>query len=810
MVGANATPISPPKGDQVPVIRKKLKSKEITRELQHEKMCLRLLNQLNHPNIIRLLGSYTYRGEHNFLFPCVDMDLKCFFQVEDRFGNFQWGFTFYSALRGLGSALTHTHSLHLIQEAHGVDFEAIGYHHDIRPPNILVSEETFLLADFGLGNLKPADAQSQTPLKAAIGDYLAPECMDAKHNPQDVTRAIDVWAFGCLIAEVATYMQKGAAGVEEFSKRRLSQGRVAHWQDAVFYHHDGDVKDEVKQWLEMLSIDNAGGSLISLLVNLSLQALTRDPRNRPGMATIYKTLTFLSLKAHFIAVQKRLAELLRPNLVAETSHRPTANNLWFLQERFYAWGRTLNLDENYPAADLSTTMDGLHDRSISTVTALFHALENWGRGLESHRIEGGSRIADDPDAQNILENQVDQHVESLWDLLPAYLRRRAQDYWHQAILCTDNKGVLGDVHRALKSRYAVCDVAHAMAMIRKIRLEMLQPDSLEGAVEACTIAPSDVKFGSKEGGHLFSRYKDVPVLVERMRYTTTLKAVNPVQRKLVAGLKAKTLSIESPPEGLRTLHCIGAFEEAGDEYGYGFVYRYPAGTESDPSTLLQRLVQEEKYPRDHPLLSDKFQLAFALANFLKEFHTIGWLHENFNSHNLLFFKSSNGDETSELAVSNTLRQPYVVGLHKSRPDGSFWQTEGPPSDDHLQDYHHPDYAGTGRYRQVFDYYSLGVVLLEIGLWRPLRSLLSSERFRDLDMGQIQSELIEMGKIRLGPKMGAVYREVVLRCLNGNLEEASKELGPGVRDGNSSDRTAALGCFMEVVVGPLEKLATAPI
>jgi len=139
----------------VQVIRKKLRSKKVTRELENEKMILRLLNQLHHRNIVPLLGSYTHREEHYFLFPCIDMDLKRFFRQQNRFGKFQRDFTFYSALRGLSSALSNTHLLRLNQEAHGVDFEAIGYHHDIRPANILVNGRTFILADFGLVNLKP-------------------------------------------------------------------------------------------------------------------------------------------------------------------------------------------------------------------------------------------------------------------------------------------------------------------------------------------------------------------------------------------------------------------------------------------------------------------------------------------------------------------------------------------------------------------------------------------------------------------------------------------------------------------------------
>lgn len=165
------------------MVRKQLKVEGMTEEFEREDRCLRLLNQLQHPNIIPLWGSYTYRGEQNFLFPYVDMDLGKFLIAKTRYRNFQWDFTFYSALTGLASALSKTHRLHLNQAIHDVDFEAIGYHHDLRPPNVLVSPDTFILADFGLGHLKSAEALSHTPYKSISGDYIAPECTDMVENP---------------------------------------------------------------------------------------------------------------------------------------------------------------------------------------------------------------------------------------------------------------------------------------------------------------------------------------------------------------------------------------------------------------------------------------------------------------------------------------------------------------------------------------------------------------------------------------------------------------------------------------------------
>ncbi|RYP70031.1 hypothetical protein DL771_005722 [Monosporascus sp. 5C6A] len=673
----------PQGSDPVQVIRKKLKSKKITRELNNEKMFLRLLHQLQHPNIIRLLGSYTHREEHYFLFPCVDMDLKRFFEEQNRFGDFRWDFAFYSALRGLSHALSNVHSLRLNQEAHGVDFEAIGYHHDIRPANILVSQHTFLLADFGLGNLKPADAQSHTPFKPGLGDYLAPEC---GYEDPILTRAIDVWAFGCLMAETATYMQKGPAGVKEFSNRRRSAARRARWYDRTFYGHDGNAKDEVKEWLKFLADGKSDECLTSLLVALALQALIGNPDLRPKITHFCERLSFLSMKAHTVAVQHEFTEYLQRNSTSEVRDRTTATNLRFYQERFRAWSHSLALDQGELLTDLQTTLDRIHNESIDIMADLVHKLEI-GKNEKIYT----SLTNEHADAQYTFESQIDQLVERLWSLLPATLQRHAQDYWHQAILCTDNQSALENVHQTLKSRYTVYTIADAMAKMRKIRLEMLQPDSFEGAAEACIIALNDIECTSNDGRHVLGRYKDsVPILVERMRHTPAWDNVHPEQRKLVVGLKAKSLSVAPKPSSLRTLECIGAFEEDGDNAGYGFVYRYPEGKESDPTTLLQRLVEGKRNLETHPFLGDKFQLAFALADFLKEFHTIGWLHENFNSHNVLFWESPTNNDANELTISHELRKPYVVGLHKSRPDGSFWQTDGPVPDEDLQDYQHPE------------------------------------------------------------------------------------------------------------------------
>jgi hypothetical protein len=230
--------------------------------------------------------------------------------------------------------------------------------------------------------------------------------------------------------------------------------------------------------------------------------------------------------------------------------------------------------------------------------------------------------------------------------------------------------------------------------MRKVWLNMFRPDSFKAAGEAHTIKSSDVEVSFKENCHTRRHKEKDLVLMERKGSTHMLEKTDPIQRDLVMDMKAKSLSIDPEPEGLKTLKCIGVSKGTSNDIGYGFVYRFLEEIASDLTTLLQCLVQA-KESKGRQLLGNKFRLTFALADFLKEFHTIEWLHENFNSHNVLSFKPSTYGEAGDLPIGNELWRPSVVGLHKSRPGGSIWQTDGPAVDDSFQDYQHPDYAVIG-------------------------------------------------------------------------------------------------------------------
>jgi serine/threonine protein kinase len=343
------------------------------------------------------------------------MNLSEFLKAEARHRDFQWDFTFYSALTGLASALSKTHRLHLNQADHDVDFDAIGYHHDLRPPNVLVSFDTFVLADFGLGSLKLAEALSHTPYKSISGDYIAPECTDMKENPQTVNRAVDVWAFGCLMAEIVTYMLRGSQGVEDFRIKRLTSGRLPQWTDTSFYQPHGEVKQEVLDWMEALRRDKPHPDLVPLLVELSLHALQPDPRIRPDMNTIYQRLEILSMRKHFQSVQEMFREVCGTATLAQYHQ----GSIRFAQERFEVWGYTLTLGENNVSADAYK----LSSDSVKIMKKLFQALrevpERW------HLGEGPALLS--------LVRLIVQSVEDLWKLLPNSLLQSAEKQWKEEL-----------------------------------------------------------------------------------------------------------------------------------------------------------------------------------------------------------------------------------------------------------------------------------------------------------------------------------------------------------------------------------------
>ncbi|ETS80391.1 hypothetical protein PFICI_07920 [Pestalotiopsis fici W106-1] len=404
--------------DAKAIALKKLNSGGATEWLEREKSCLRLLNRLEHPNIIPFLGSYTYLEDNYLLFHYIDLDLWKFLSAQVRYGDFKWDCTFYSSLAGLASALSTTHNFHLTDVKHGIDLKATGYHHDLRPPNVLVGPDTFLLADFGLGKVKPENVHSNTGYKATCGDYIAPECTDVEENPNTVGRAIDVWAFGCLLIDVVTYMLKGPSGVEEFRAKRLMPARLPQWKDSVFYQPEGDLKQEVRQWIEDLIRDQPDSVMPRQLLEISTDSLQREPRNRPSMDTLHQRLSNLSIRKYFSTILDTFQETYKLEEQLHPQAQRHLEGLRYAQTRFKIWGNTLSQHNDIVSAY------GLEQIEMS-MDILKNILRMMERSQRDIRTDGSGN------------KPLVRSINSLWDLLPGSLRRSADFQWQQETKSTE-------------------------------------------------------------------------------------------------------------------------------------------------------------------------------------------------------------------------------------------------------------------------------------------------------------------------------------------------------------------------------------
>ena len=246
---------------------------------------------------MKLLSSYTYRGKHNFLFPLAqDGDLTTFLTQKDRPYHFLEDGAYYRALGELSSAIEVVHNYASDQ----LNLNLLGIHHDLKPQNILVHEGTFILADFGLSKFKEATESSKTMFNIGGGHYLAPECEDYEANfeKHTINRSSDVWSFGCIIAEILTYMVRGVDGVAEFKRRRLVKVGIL----TTYTFHAGRDKPnaEVTTWLTKLKGETAEpGQMASRLIE---SMLSMEPERRPKAGQVTSRLRFIAVNAYIDSI----------------------------------------------------------------------------------------------------------------------------------------------------------------------------------------------------------------------------------------------------------------------------------------------------------------------------------------------------------------------------------------------------------------------------------------------------------------------------------------------------------------------------
>ncbi|OTB07425.1 hypothetical protein M426DRAFT_20126 [Hypoxylon sp. CI-4A] len=698
---------------------------------------LAILNHLKHPNIVGILGSYTWNGRHNLIFPLADTgDLAQFLEADCRPTLFELDETVVIALAAVSSAVYHVHNL----SENKIDLDLMGCHHDLRPRNILVSGTSFILADFGLSTFKPPSESSGTPFRNGADDYLAPECVDLNNGFKEgtVRRSSDVWSFGCIIAEVATYIALGRQGIEQFIQKR--KYKVGAWDVQYFHKGPGSPNEGVGEWISHLE-SICPGSTSALLARLARVILCMEQAARPRARDVTFRLQLIAL--HGIAVDIDA-------LYSKTRESDDSLDMFLEQTRFKSWRHAIGILD-------------FGDEPIPFVGSNYEAMFKFDLMLACLRKFRGDfreRYARPNETQYPELSRLLKANDELHAILSQQQKKKYREYFHIYVMEEDDKLFerieSGGYHVALEKEIRM------RANIKHINTLFAKDDALDSRltqVESSAVEIQD-SFGEYHLGKFDDGSRLRSVWVEWRRYgkhgadERTLGTLYDRTARI-----ARVLSGERPIQ-FRSLDCVGFFHESA-KAAFGLVFEIPLPTEGDPLHIRPKSLHElisttaDKYSL-WPDLDDRFLLASTLATSLLEFHTVGWFHKNLTASNVVFFQEAGVEQGQQ-----TVREPFLVGFNHSRPDDPQTFTSG-ISDRTSKYYQHPRYISERRgFKPEFDYYGLGIVLLEIGFWQPL------ERLRKRYTGtysDISRQLLEDRVPQLKARMGRDYCEAVRCCI----------------------------------------------
>ncbi|KAL8697648.1 MAG: hypothetical protein Q9201_007020 [Fulgogasparrea decipioides] len=245
------------------------------------------------------------------------------------------------------------------------------------------------------------------------------------------------------------------------------------------------------------------------------------------------------------------------------------------------------------------------------------------------------------------------------------------------------------------------------------------------------------------------------------------------RHKIMTRVKDLAILLGAPKHpSFRSLRCKGLVRDT-DDSKIAFVFEIPEIYGCQPPRPLRTM-----FGSISPSVTERLQLALRITESVRQFHTGGWLHKNLRSENILLFPSGNASMSAEFPLTN----PVLAGFAFSRLDSPSAISEQPSADPQRDIYRHPDAMGepSKSFTVVKDVYALGTVLLEIGEWRSLKSLVE----KIVDVGKADVTLIQLAKVKPfllddGPKgglrtlkfrMGDVYTLVTRMMLSGEIPE----------------------------------------
>ena len=291
------------------------------------------------------------------------------------------------------------------------------------------------------------------------------------------------------------------------------------------------------------------------------------------------------------------------------------------------------------------------------------------------------------------------------------------------------------------------------------------------------------------------RYEPAPSLedpkqaskLQRLGEQERLAKVKATMRGLAKLLEESSFEANEPPAEVdNTPRTISAFQCLGfldneENCQMDFLFKLPRGVSSAAVPGLKslaRYIETFAPPRKMSPMEQRFALARDLCQTALNLHECGWIHKSIRSRNIILVPHDRSDLATIEGPSSDEYHKFVLylkGFEFSRPDDdtSLLKANYEPE---INLYRHPERqnAPTEKFNKEHDIYAVGVVLLEIGLWKTVTSIYKTridgywEDPRTMEPEMVKDELLKLARKYLPMEMGTKYSQAVQKCLSGGF------------------------------------------
>ncbi|KAK3696850.1 hypothetical protein LTR37_017756 [Vermiconidia calcicola] len=276
--------------------------------------------------------------------------------------------------------------------------------------------------------------------------------------------------------------------------------------------------------------------------------------------------------------------------------------------------------------------------------------------------------------------------------------------------------------------------------LRSSPLHVIMPRYSNSDLARMRLSASHLSFETYTGSEarVLARYDNDPVLLE-------FKNVSGLHHDSMKDRLCKvSFFLRDLDSSFNALSCRG-FVKVYDRYAYVFDLREDVSPSRALRPLpsfrtLTHLLDEARKPS----LNLRMAFAITILETLLQLHTSGWLHKELRSDNILFILDSCEDTYDFL-----LAPIRITGYVYARADDPHEPTEPLESELNADLYRHPACLRQPRqlFRRAFDAFSVGCILLELGLWCSLSTLFQRTSGRpqgreaqSLDLMRIRHEM----------------------------------------------------------------------